>query len=1506
MAYRSEIERALDEMISDEGGMKFQGLAVINARQKWPQLVAFGRKWDGGLDAHVDGDLAPDGIEVGLASSVTATLKKVKSDAAKVKENYPAVRVLVFATSGEVTSHTAGLWAKEILDEFGLKLMVVPREDFITWLMDPANSAICKDQLGIDPSMPPELEPDLKRAQDSANELVGNWDRTFRKPGRPLINLTAVKVDERGNPVEAVSLQALLTEGQRIILEAPAGGGKTTTLVQLAQHVLAAGGLALLVDLPEWIRSSEDILSFVAGRRQFVSRDVDAKLLSKLRGQPPLTILLNGWNEVAVGGAEAADRALRALDRDFPAAIIVVATRMHRLTPQLTNSFRVELSSLGRSQRNEYLVLAIGAAAHDLGVKLDSSRVLDSITRTPLILAEVADLYRSGKEIPATKMGVLGAVMDAIEHSAEHKTSLQQAPLRGHAAEYLRALSIEMTERGATNIAEADALAIVNTVSAGLHAAGKIASAPDPVEILEELSKRHVLLQAHGDEISFRFQHQQFQEFYAAGGLKALLVDLLSSKHPEDDRIFLASYVNEPRWGESLRMLAEDIGAPGRDKAMVEVGAKLVRMALEADPIFAGELARRCGPLIWNEVRNEMGVWIRAWYAESDANHKQCALAAMLETGSDDFKDIVVPLLTAQNDQIRLAVYHGGAEFLPSSLGPHWSDVVRDWSEEARLDLILQLARDPWLSDTVEQFALADPSPKIKWNVARMLSWYGYMDRAEKLLTPLKDGDFEMAVRSLRPEEIPVSLQPRAIEAYETMYKGTGDAFERLRILRLLEEFGAEKVVERMKAVLEALDEKQLKSGNERGTQWALEELRKSDPNWVSEWLARRVLDGSTRFGGWNEMVTTLPAAEREQLVVRFCNEVLEPNEKYRVQGILAATVDAELAARLFEKACEVRRGLSNTPGQDMPKWNLIRQLEDLLKAVTPKTFLDGVSNKLEKEPEVTELSVLTDVLATFNPSTTDVRKTVSDEMRQKLHAYLKRAIERAADPNGVSANVRAHLALLLAQAGGAKDMLDLRRLIDADSIRYREMQAARMKGDRSSGDSVSYVQVYIGAVTTADQEHADDVLLELLNDPQYERFAAETLARRARKSDGPPTLENNRLDFGKIWAAREGKETGEFVEERRGRYADAIRVLVEKLLEARNAATDKGMPDYRLKQVGSALAALDARRSAKLILEVLGIPGRHDGYTRVASLESLVVAGVILPITEMMSLLAPAIEELRRDMLNNNQSAWLMQRCLSLLAFVDPPAEGIAKIRELLSELRFRPYDAGGLTAALGASRRPEAMGLLMELAGVDGSGVAAIGEPWIKAVAEVGGERSDEVLLSFVDPNANLFTKEFLPDHRNGDLLARLLAERAEKDGAFKTELFRLANGDLPPIKRMLLAKTFAQFQKEADLVEGLCVLRDDGSGVPYEILRSIEDFFLERRPYGTGGHTFTLAPRGSNAIRKRLFEMTQNDPLRKRSAFALLGQIEVWRLEHGRPTDEPRHPAVDSDISWPPLPS
>jgi len=82
------------ERVTDCGvERRFQGLAVVLAKQKWPDLVACERKWDRGLDAYAPASLAPDAIGKGLASSLTAKLDKIKADAAKVREHFSDVNL---------------------------------------------------------------------------------------------------------------------------------------------------------------------------------------------------------------------------------------------------------------------------------------------------------------------------------------------------------------------------------------------------------------------------------------------------------------------------------------------------------------------------------------------------------------------------------------------------------------------------------------------------------------------------------------------------------------------------------------------------------------------------------------------------------------------------------------------------------------------------------------------------------------------------------------------------------------------------------------------------------------------------------------------------------------------------------------------------------------------------------------------------------------------------------------------------------------------------------------------------------------------------------------------------------------------------------------------------------------------------------------------------------------------------------------------------------------------
>ena len=65
MVERIDIERALEDLISNEEGMRFQGLAVALAQQRWPELIACERHNDLGLDAYGVPTVRPMGL-VGL------------------------------------------------------------------------------------------------------------------------------------------------------------------------------------------------------------------------------------------------------------------------------------------------------------------------------------------------------------------------------------------------------------------------------------------------------------------------------------------------------------------------------------------------------------------------------------------------------------------------------------------------------------------------------------------------------------------------------------------------------------------------------------------------------------------------------------------------------------------------------------------------------------------------------------------------------------------------------------------------------------------------------------------------------------------------------------------------------------------------------------------------------------------------------------------------------------------------------------------------------------------------------------------------------------------------------------------------------------------------------------------------------------------------------------------------------------------------------------------------
>ncbi len=395
------------------------------------------------------------------------------------------------------------------------------------------------------------------------------------------------------------------------------------------------------------------------------------------------------------------------------------------------------------------------------------------------------------------------------------------------------------------------------------------------------------------------------------------------------------------------------------------------------------------------------------------------------------------------------------------------------------------------------------------------------------------------------------------------------------------------------------------------------------------------------------------------------------------------------------------------------------------------------------------------------------------------------------------------------------------------------------------------------------------------------------------------------KMDYARILSARELR--GNLPDQdRSASFAATLKARIDTVRTERAAVTQASQRrpyEYRLRQLAGALAAVDGYGSLEVVLDILSLPNEWDNHSIVNAVETLLFNGVLVPATLAIPLFEATLNQIRKRGWQQ-QDSWLFARMLCLLPFFDPPETGIDALRQFVAQFNFdRHPEFRDVIRAVGYCRCDEALQYLIEIA-ADKDRLNQLGGAWLDAVAAVDTQKSRELLLSFIDPAI-----AGLPDGINferDDHLAAQLARVANADPQAKRRLMGFCATDLPLKRRALLAKIIGGFADFDALLAGLNLIDDAVSpAVPFEIREQLEGAFVTRRPHGSTGNTFTLEPRNSNAIRAKLFEMASNDQRRKRTAVRLLAQIEEWRLQYGRPTGEPRHPAPESGLAWPLLP-
>lgn len=1491
---RTDIEKALDEIVSHEEGLRFQNLAGVLGKMRWPELIAHQRKKDLGLDAYARPSLTPEKIGKGLAASITPTLRKLEEDAQKAKKNFPDLETILFVTSAKVGNVKRRQWEEKIQKDYDLELHIIEREEIITLLMMPENASLCASFLYLSIDSEPQVINLIERTRRAAVAVAKAW--TSKTKGHPLIDLTAVRLDPKGAKSEDLlsldEIDQALLQSCRIVLEGPAGRGKTTTLIQLAEHERAVG-TAFMVDLPAWTSSHRGILEYIAGMPAFLAESLKAAELARVQHKEPFLFLLNGWNEIAESNSTQANNALRELERDFPSAGIIVATRTHHLTPPLPGALRLKLLPLQRGQRADYLVARLGTKGGELRARIDADQSLDDLTRTPLILSEVTSLFEAGAEIPSTKIGILAQVLHLQEQRDEHRNSLQSAPIFGRQTDYLKALATEMTRRGVVNLPEADARTIFTAVVHELANSGQIEPVGAP-KVLATLAAHHVLELVDYPQPAFRFEHQQLQEHFAALDIGARLLDL---RDDETDR-FKADYVNEPAWAETLRMIAESFaeqsGDSGADKQNTCAGVKLVEMALAVDLVFAGELARLCGPTIWNIVGSVVSERFRAVYAFRDGNYRQYAIAAMLASGMDDFCDIILPLLSGKDRGTRLLSYRLGSDIRVLSLGPNWHEQVRGWSDEARADFVSNLLHHR-IDDEVVDFAIEDDNIEVKKAAFWSLIKFRSDDTLARVLESMDVQTFEDIARNYA-DLMPKGLRAKTVAVMRRFVETSTDHFARLRTALVLVEFGETGLDGFIKDAMAALPSDGLQNLGPHYIQPALKYIFNTDPVWASTWVASRIAEGGLyEHEYWLPFATAIPDDLVEKYLKRLETEDFKSTRFEGMIAVITASADIRLALRVFAKLRELRRKVDVEPGQRHAfERQVISQLEAVFRRLPDDIVAACVISSVTAGDPL-DIKVAADLLSRVARPFEERLRIADADLKARLRAYLKDSVDLVLSQDDYNGEEKANLASSIAQVGEPEDIEDLMTLIRADIERVSCSKAVHATGDHgplANGGFWSYARWHIAAVLLLDPVGAEQVLIDLLPEPEYRIDAAAAMTRDFVPKQGGSFDKTFRYDL--IWAAREGSTTPLGNDQRRTRFVAALKAEIKRLREQ----NEDGESATGLKELANALAVIDGRGSSEVVLDVIAMPGQWDQYTRLCAAERLMMAGVVLPATTAFALTDSILERTEKWMQNSDKC--LLSRILALCPFVDDPATGIAKVRDVLPKLRLRGYELCDLVTALGESRSNDAVDLLFELSS-RAQTFEQCEESFINALAVLYTPRARELLLGFVDPDIRGIALTRC-SHREDVLIARLteLAQRSPVAGA---HLQQLCERDLPEFNRKVLSRVMDWLGTPETLSANLYLIDDaKPTPVPQGIWNQLENAFVERRPYGHDPNVFTMQAHASNDLRMRLFRMALQDPKRRKSAFMLLGEIEKWRLIHGRPAGEPRHPDLASGQLWP----
>ncbi len=1299
-------------------------------------------------------------------------------------------------------------------------------------------------------------------------------------PGWPRHAITLNLRMTTGGSIRAFHASALADAIQtftEIVVIAPPGTGKTTTLLQVAEAILSQGSaVAAFVPLGEWSSQSDTLLQSVVRRRAFGGeREEHLKLLA-YSGR--LVLLVDGWNELDAASRKRAAGEIKLLQRDFPQLGIVLSTRRQVSDVPISGPV-VEIDTLAEGQQME-IARALRGSQGEV--------ILDHAWRTAGVRELVAiPLYLTallaripGDTLPTTKEEVLRLFIGEHERAADKGEALRTA-IFGFHREMLTALAVEATYAANTTISNRRACAALKQVEDRLSAEGQITSPPQPTTILDALVGHHLLVRSGaepGGGISF--QHQQFQEWYASFEVEQLM--RAAAGDPVVGKKLNADVLNLRAWEEPILFACERVSRSDQTGLQAVAAAALESMAI--DPMLAAEMIYRSSSEVWDAIKEKIIALVGKWHVRGKVDR---AAHFMITTGRPEFAPQVWPLISNADSQVHLVALRAGRRFRPSVLGADADAQLARLPEELRESVVSGIASSSGMDGIAlaTRIAKSDASPKVKFSVIESLQFRRADRFVAEVLSTAPDEVWNLLARKGYVGEIAdPNAAARLVRERQHYIETETNIMTKLDVLLNTGPSG----MTLGREVAELIEDADFPAKDQHAG-WIIHRASKLYPDELTSALLHRLEAGREIPFRTENLLQAAGITVDEGPVV---DVVLQPASSPKVAEAAVCIVGPKTVGRLIDMLIAIDAEVRALKRANAAKHEEHRRLSAWICRTNVTAFIEAL---LSRSSTVVpgEISLLADLFARRGKDYDQPAPPLDEEPREQMIAAVDRWAESLLASPEATTDQFAKLVGAIERLAAPQLLPALERLLAEDLSRWRRKQGQHVaRGRRRHLESYlmhSWFH-YRRAFAVIDDCRVVEAMKRYLPDFDFGFAAACVLREKWDREQSSPKDRSlmSSPDFSDVRSRRMERRNKGFGGDS-SPFAEAIIAVINDLIKPGSGDDDHGHA-LQLAVVGFSIPYGGTTATINALLH-LPQPLRF----KQALLAVLAAAGEIIQAEMVLDGVKALAEEAKsRQWYFTDQNWWEWEGWLELLPFSDRPSATLDAL-DLIEPIRRHPSQLRRLLSALGYAPADEAEEVLALLQRRDATFFNE--HDWLAALEKRGTASSARLLLDLICEDA-----EAQPGGRDAWTLSRRLAGGMFAHPDVRAEVYCRCEHVPTGLGKGILEHAIAEV---ADAEGILALVRSYAAqGRPFDriVHSAIEHVALGERPSVNWAGAKEVVSVPLTGLRKRLFAIVKDDTEEAGLAAACLTAIDKLRDDYGPAESEPRHPDIDSGRPWP----